>query len=120
MTTTELFEKASGGNKEALQFLCAVNRHFDQVHQFIAQEKQDPHEFIALMANTNRVFSFPFYQRYAEQLRVPVLRAVSRLDRAELYDLVIDVAFITIGFEETKKLLGVEVEVVLAKEPVKE
>lgn len=105
MTPPELFEKASGGNKEASNFLCVAYRHFWQVRQFITDGKKDPHEFIALMAKTNQCFSMPFYVRYADALQISVLRVVQGLSEEVSYSLVADVAFITLGFEGARKLL---------------
>lgn len=102
MTKLELFEKASGGNKEALQFLNAVYDHFAAMHKFIDEKKQDPHEFIALMAKTNQCFSLPFYVRHADALQLSVLRVVNEPSSS----LVFDVALITLGFEDTRKLLA--------------
>lgn len=105
MTKAELFEKASGGNKEALQFLNAVYDHFSAMHKFIDEKKQDPHEFIALMAKTNQCFSLPFYVRHADALQISVLRVVNGLVEEPSPSLVFDVALITLGFEGARKLL---------------
>lgn len=106
MTKLELFERASGGNKEAVQFLNAVYDHFAAMHKFIDEKKQDPHEFIALMAKTNQCFSMPFYVRNAEALQISVLRVVNGLDEGSSYSLVFDVALLRLGFEGARKLLA--------------
>lgn len=105
MTRPELFKKASGGNKEALRFLTAVYEHFDKMHTFIVEKRQNPHDFIALMAETNLVFSLPFYSKHAHELHVSVWRVVQGLGKEVSFSLVSDVAFITLGFEGARKML---------------
>jgi hypothetical protein len=54
----DLFSKASGGNKDALNFLCAAYEHFFAIRKFITSGSTDPHEFIGLMAK--RIRPLPF------------------------------------------------------------
>ena len=109
MTRPELFERASGGNKEAIQFLSAAYEHFDKMHEFIKEGRKDNHEFIALMANTNKVFSLPFYVKHSSELHISVLRVVHLLASEVSESLVFDVALLTLGFAGARKLL-VELE----------
>lgn len=106
MTGPKLFDRASGGNQDAYRFLCAAYEHFWAMHNFIKEKKQDPHEFIALMAKTNQVFSLPFYAKHADELHVSVERVIVGLDKDVSFGLVTDVAFITLGFDGARKLLA--------------
>lgn len=106
MTRPELFKTASGDNQEALRFLTAVYEHFDRMHKFIVEKRTNPHDFIDLMAETNQVFSMPFYVKNASQLHVSVWRVVQGLGKEVSFSLVSDVAFLTLGIEGARKMLA--------------
>ena len=113
MTQPELFKIASGGDAEAEAFLLLVNEYFRRVFGFAAAGTADPHAFISLMAQCNKVFSCAYYGRNADKLYLPVLTA---LHEGNLNNLAFNVSLLQNGFAVTRKLVAE----MLAKEEKKE
>lgn len=64
----ELFERIAAGDGDCLRFLLAVEDHFAKAGRFIGEGSRGAREFIGLLAQTNLLFSLPYYTRNAQAL----------------------------------------------------
>lgn len=109
MTKSELFKLVSAGDQDAFVFLTRLDAHMAEIGQFITSGNKNPHDFIALMARTNTVFSLPFYVRNAPQLYVSVMRALNTESGSEVTPVAVAAAYLKLGFAETRKI-GADLE----------
>lgn len=67
----DLYRKASAGNREAYEFLIAFDKYFEHVHS-ISINPSTANGLIDLFAQTNLVYSLPFYARHGSELRLVI------------------------------------------------
>ena len=119
MTKPDLFKLVSAGDQDAFVFLTRLDAHMAEIGQFLVSENKNPHDFIALMARTNTVFSLPFYVRYAPQLYVSVMSALDFPSGPTIAPVMDAVSFLRLGFAGNRKLVADLKASALAKEPEK-
>ena len=79
LKVSKIYELAAGKNFDALNFLNAFDLYFEEIERFVSSPRQDESGFIKILAQTNIIYSMPFYVSNAHLLQVPVVQLFNEL-----------------------------------------
>ena len=100
----ELLKAVCANDAHALTFLVQAHIYFLTLRKFLVEHSKDPHGYISLMAQTDTVFSLPYFVRHADTLKLVVLRALTDAD--PMLPIVESVAILQLGYDGARKLLA--------------
>lgn len=73
----EIYELASNGNVEALNFLEFFHAYCHDIDDFIDNKERDPEKFVSLLIKANLLYTLPYWTRHAHRLHMIVAKITS-------------------------------------------